>query len=263
MHKVDARIKLVFLFLFSLTVFLVKTWLGVGIIAGAIFVLLLVANLPIVRLVKLSIPLLVLLAFIWLCNAFTFNVVDTPCASGNAAGFMAGWYPIALWGNFGFNPQGCMIALIYAVRILVVFFASYVVSFTTTAEALSEAFSSIFSPLQKLKVPVDDIATVLSLAIRFIPLMAAESERIRNAQISRGAAFDTGALWNRIFSWRVVLIPLVVAMFRRAAMMGQAMEARCYGAGIRTRLHERVISRAEASATVAFIVVCAVLIVLL
>lgn len=260
MHKMDARIKLVFLFLFSLTVFLVKTWLGVGIIAGAIFVLLLVANLPIGRLVKLSIPLLVLLTFIWLCNAFTFNVMDTPCASGNVAGFMAGWYPIALWGNFGFNPQGCMIALIYAVRILVVFFASYMVSFTTTAEALSEAFSSMLSPLQKLKVPVDDIATVLSLAIRFIPLMAVESERIRNAQISRGAVFNTGTVWNRIFSWRVVLIPLVVAMFRRAAMMGQAMEARCYGAGIRTHLHERVISRMEASAAVVLVVVCVVLI---
>lgn len=263
MHKMDARIKLVLLFLFSLTVFLVKTWLGVGIVAGVIFVLLVAANLPIVRLVKLSIPLLVLLAFIWLCNAFTFNVVAAPCASGNAAGFMAGWYPIALWGYFGFNPQGCMIALIYAVRILVVFFASYVVSFTTTAEALSEAFSSMLSPLQKLKVPVDDVATVLSLAIRFIPLMAAESERIRNAQISRGVAFNTGTVWNRIFSWRVVLIPLVVAMFRRAAMMAQAMEARCYGAGIRTHLHERIISRAEASVTVALIAVCAVLVVLL
>lgn len=263
MHKMDARIKLVLLFLFSLTVLLVKTWLGVGIIAGVIFVLLVAANLPIVRLVKLSIPLLVLLAFIWLCNAFTFDVADASCATGNAAGFMAGWYPIALWGNFGFNPQGCMIALIYAVRILVVFFASYVVSFTTTAEALSEAFCSMLAPLRKVNVPVDDVATVLSLAIRFIPLMAAESRRIRNAQISRGAAFDTGTLWNRIFSWRVVLIPLVVAMFRRAAMMGQAMEARCYGAGIRTHLHERVISRVETSATAALVVLCVALIVLL
>lgn len=103
------------------------------------------------------------------------------------------------------------------------------VSFTTTAEALTHAFSSLFSGLRRF-VSVDNIALILALALRFIPMMASEATQIRQAQKARGARFEEGGLLTRVLSWRVVLVPLVVGMFRRAGNLGQAMDARCYGA---------------------------------
>ena len=107
------------------------------------------AKLPLLRFVKMSLPLLVLLVFIWICNAFTFDITQVSHASGGFAGFMVGWEPIALWGTFGFNPQGCMIGLTYAARVFLILLATYVVSFTTTAEAHTHAISSLFSGMRR------------------------------------------------------------------------------------------------------------------
>ncbi len=259
-HRCDARVKLLALVLLSITVFIVKTWWGIACVAAAVLVALLIARLPLARLLKLSFPLVILLLFVWVCNAFTFEISNTPQASGEFAGFMAGWEPRALWGNFGFNPQGCMTALAYLVRILIIFFSTYVISFTTTAEALTDACSSLLSFLRRFKVPVDDIATIFVLALRFIPLMAAEALQIQNAQKSRGAQFDKGGLIVRVFSRRVILVPLVVGMFRRAAMVGQAMDARCYGAAKRTSLAKRSLPAGQIAFLVSVVVCCVVVI---
>ena len=148
---------------------------------------------------------------------------------------------LLFWGTFGFNPQGCMIGLTYAVRVFLILLATYVVSFTTTAEALTHAFSSLFSGLRRF-VSVDNIALILALALRFIPMMASEATQIRQAQKARGARFEEGGLLTRVLSWRVVLVPLVVGMFRRAGNLGQAMDARCYGAKKRTSLYGKSLS---------------------
>ena len=262
-HVCDARIKLIALLAVSLAVLLVKSWIGVCLVAAIVFGAVLLAKLPLLRLFKLSIPLVILLIFIWVCNAFTFSVDTSSAAQGLSAGFMAGWEPMSLWGNFGFNPQGCMTSLMYAVRILILFFASHVVSFTTAAEELTFAFSFLLSFLRRFRIPVDDIATMLSLAIRFIPMLALESLQIRKAQTSRGARFESGGLWSRVVSWRTVFIPLIVSMFRRAAVLGQAMEARCYGAGKRTSLNSEAVSRAQLFCSALLLCVCIVLVVFL
>lgn len=240
-HRCDARIKLLLLCFLSVALFLVKTWWGISLGALVIAASILVARLPLLRFVKMSLPLLVLLVFIWICNAFTFDITQVSHASGGFAGFMAGWEPIALWGTFGFNPQGCMIGLTYAVRVFLILLATYVVSFTTAAEALTHAFSSLFSGLSRF-VSVDNIALILALALRFIPMMASEATQIRQAQKARGARFEEGGLLTRVLSWRVVFVPLVVGMFRRAGNLGQAMDARCYGAKKRTSLYGKSLS---------------------
>ncbi len=239
-HRADGWVKLVLLLVFSVGVFFVGTWRGLGIYALALACAVSLARLPWGRLAKLSVPLLVILAFIWAFNAFALDIdnIATSGMGGVSAGFAQGWQPVALIGRFGFVPEGCMFALFYAARILLILLASFVVSFTTTAEELMRALAQLMAPLRRIKVPVDDIATMLSIAVRFIPLTAVELADVRSAQESRGAAFGTGSPLARVLQWRTVLIPVVVRLFRRADALGVSMEARCYGFGPRTSLSE-------------------------
>ena len=243
-HRADACLKLVLLVLFSVGVFFVDTWRGLGLYALAVGAAVAAARISLKKLAALSAPLLVLLAFIWLCNAFTFDVSNSAESGlgGVSAGFAEGMPPVALAGNFGFVPQGCMFALFYAVRIMLILQASFVVTFTTSAEELTGAFASLMRPLRTVRVPVDDAATMLSVAVRFIPLTAEELTLVRNAQSSRGAQFGSGNLWQRIFAYRTVFIPLVVRLFRRADRLSVSMEARCYGKGRRSCLNESSLS---------------------
>ena len=160
-HRADARVKLVLLLLFSVGVFFVGTWRGLGVYSLAVAAVVVAGRMPLARLGALSLPLVVLLAFIWVCNAFTFDVgsLAESGLGGVSAGFSEGWQPVALAGTFGFVPQGCMFALFYAVRILLILWASFAVSFTTSVEALTGAFASLMRPLRAIRVPVDDVAT--------------------------------------------------------------------------------------------------------
>ena len=232
--------KLVLLLLFSVGVFFVDTWRGLGVYSLVVAAAVAVGRIPLARMGALSIPLAVLLAFIWVCNAFAFDVgsLAESGLGGVSAGFAEGWQPVALAGTFGFVPQGCMFALFYAVRIFLILWASFSVSFTTSAEALTGAFASLMRPLRAIRVPVDDAATMLSLAVRFIPLTAEELALVRNAQTARGAQLESGSVWQRLFAYRTVFIPLVVRLFRRADTLSISMVARCYGSARRTSLEE-------------------------
>ena len=194
-HRADARVKLVLLLLFSVGVFFVGTWRGLGVYSLAVAAVVVAGRMPLARLGALSLP-------------------------------------------FGFVPQGCMFALFYAVRILLILWASFAVSFTTSVEALTGAFASLMRPLRAIRVPVDDVATMLSLAVRFIPLTAEELALVRSAQTARGARLESGSIWQRLFAYRTVFIPLVVRLFRRADTLSVSMVARCYGCAQRTSLEE-------------------------
>lgn len=263
-HRADARIKIALLLALSISVFLVQTWAALGLIALGVAAFLAQARLPLGRVMVLSVPLLVVLAFVVLFNSFSFAIENTSSASISglaavSAGFMTGWQPVSLWGSFGFVPEGFMRGLFYAARIMLILIASFVVTFTTTSNELCDAFVSFLKPLRVLRAPVDDIAMVLSIALRFIPLTAAEFIRIKQAQTARGAGYEEGSLMRRIMSWQTVLIPLVVGMFRRAEALSDAMDARCYGAHERTSLNRQTLSAAQ---VVCFLGLVAALIIL-
>ena len=232
-HRADARVKLVLLLLFSVGVFFVGTWRGLGVYSLAVAAVVVAGRMPLARLGALSLPLVVLLAF-----TFDVGSLAESGIGGVSAGFAEGWQPVALAGTFGFVPQGCMFALFYAVRILLILWASFAVSFTTSVEALTGAFASLMRPLRAIRVPVDDAATMLSLAVRFIPLTAEELALVRSAQTARGARLESGSIWQRLFAYRTVFIPLVVRLFRRADTLSVSMVARCYGCTQRTSLEE-------------------------
>ena len=171
---------------------------------------------------------------------------------------------MTLVGSFGFVPTGFTRGCFYAIRIVLLVMASLLVSFTTTSTELTEAFSSFLRPLRKLRVPVDDVASVLSIALRFIPLVAEELGRIHDAQWSRCAKFGEAGLVVRLRAWATVLVPLFVSMFRRADALAVAMDARCYGAPdvVRTSLARRRFTVGALATLLAGLAICAALAVL-
>ncbi len=237
-HEMDTRVKLVLLLVFSVTTFMMSTWVGLAIFFAVLFLVLGISHLPLRQIFTLCCPLLIILLIIWMGNAFTLDVNTSASQTfgGASAGFAESMPNIALIGTFGFSPEGAMKGAFYVARIIVLFVASFVVVLSSTSNDLVRAASSLLAPLKKLRLPVDDIAMIFSLVLRFIPLIAEEALQIKAAQKSRGAVFNQGGVWRRVSAWFPVLIPLMVGLFRKAEQTSTAMDARCYGSGARTNL---------------------------
>lgn len=134
-----------------------------------------------------------------------------------------------------------MQGLFVAARIAILVIACALLTFTTPVSGLMEGLLWILGPLRKVRVPVDDLAMVISLALRFVPGTADEAYALRSAQMARGADFESGSFLRRIKAWIPVFVPLIVRMFRRADELSRAMEARCYSNAPRTNASARSI----------------------
>lgn len=200
----DARAKVILLLIYSIGIFFVG-WGGMAVacllFAGAFAV----SRLPVRAVFGMVIPVYALAALTLVLNAF-----------GSTQGIM-------------FTTEGLARGCFFALRICLLVWASLIVCYSTTSTQLVDAFVWFMRPLRALHVPVDDIAMVFSIALRFIPLIVAEYEQVKDAQWSRGATFDEGGLIRRIRAHAAILMPLIVGLFRRADKLAQAMDARCYG----------------------------------
>lgn len=270
LHACDARVKILLLLTYSITLFLIQSWWALAVCAAAFGAALAAARIAPGRLLFLSVPLMVIAVCAIVFNAFSFDAEAAARATGPgglgavSAGILQDTPSLTIAGSFGFVPAGFARGCFYAVRIVLLVVASLLVSFTTTSTDLTAAFSSFLRPLRRLHVPVDDAASVLSVALRFIPLVAEELGRIHDAQWSRGAAFSDGGLTTRLRAWATVLIPLFVGMFRRADSLAVAMDARCYGVpGVEpTSLAIRPFTASSAAVLIAGVVACVVVTVL-
>lgn len=265
-HACDARVKIVLLAAYSVTLFLVRTWTGLGLCALAFVAAALASRIPLRRFFGLLVPVYVIVAFTVLFNGFAFDVGAAapapPSALGDvSAGVLAAWPPVPLVGSFGFVPAGFARGCFFAVRIILLVVASLVVTYTTTSTDMTNALAGFLRPLKRLRVPADDIAMVFSLALRFIPVTAEEFGRVHDAQWARGASFAEGTLWKRLRAWQTVLIPLFVGLFRRADVLAVAMDARCYGAPdvARTSLAPRRFTARSVGVLVGGLAACAAL----
>lgn len=203
-HRADARVKVLGLLAFSIGIFFVQSWWGMAACVLLVGVFAAVARIPAKRLVGPAVPVILLAAF-----AVLFAVIAHPDVDSLSA------------------------ALLVAVRMILLVVASLIVSYTTTSTGLLRAFSWIIGPLRHVRVPVDDIAFTLSLALRFIPVIAAEFEQVRKAQLARGAALDGLPLRRKLEVWGAAFAAVFIGAFRRAASLADAMDARCYGAAER------------------------------
>ncbi len=265
-HALDARVKITLLLAFSIALFLVGTWTGLLIAAILYACAHAASRIPFGAVAKMGVPLyaLVVVALAFGSISLNYQALQDPTASAlRMAGAFASFSPFGVAGPVGVNPVGFGCALFNGVRVIILLYASLLVSLSTTSEDVRFAFVSFLRPLRRVKVPVDDAASALSIALRFIPQTAQELSAVRNAQWARGAAFEGSGPGAALKAWTCALIPLFVRLFRRADTLAQAMDARCCNAlgpgSARTSLTEKRVRPVEVAALAAGITLAAAL----
>lgn len=212
--RADARVKLILLLLATVGVFSAQSPVVLLAWAVVLFGALGAARMRPSRILRAMRPVAIVLAFTLIANLVSCD--------GRAM--------IELAGPVGLDPAGGLRGLLAVVRIVLLVGFSLVVAASTTGTQLSDACVRLLRPCARWGVPVGPLGTVLSLALRFIPLVSEELNRIRLAQRARGASFDNGTVIERIGVWASVLTPLMIGLFRRADRLAEAMSARCYDA---------------------------------
>ena len=219
-HKLDPRTKLLFLILFITLIFIAKSFWALGVCAIVFFAASGVSGVPFKSLLKSVKAVLFLLLFTAFLNLFFY--------SGETVVFS--WWIIRL------TKEGLIHTAFLAARLLLLVLSSAILTLTTTPVALTDGIESLLSPLKKVRFPVHALALVMSIALRFIPILTDETSRIINAQKARGGDFESGSFAKRIKALVPVLIPLLIGALRRADELGDAMDARCYsGSQVRTK----------------------------
>ena len=221
-HRLDPRVKLVLTVAFIVVLFLCKGALSYGILGLLVLTAVWVSKISFKLIFKGVRPILILLIFTTIFNIFYTT-------SGTV---------LLHWGFLTITTGGLITALYMIIRIVLLIIGTFVMlTYTTSPIALTDGIESVLSPLKKIRVPVHELAMMMTIALRFIPTLTEETDKIISAQKSRGADFDSGNLLRRAKALIPVLVPLFVSAFRRAEELAVAMECRCYRGDVgRTRL---------------------------
>lgn len=213
-HKLDPRTKIIGTFIYIISLFLFRKFIPYLVVLGFLGVIIKTSEVPIKHILKGLKSILFLLIF-----AVVFNIFLTP---GDIV-----WK----WGFLKITRQGLETAGFMAIRLILLIMGSSLMTFTTTPNHLTDGLEKIMNPLKKIKVPVHEISMMMSIALRFIPILLEETDKIMKAQMARGADFESGNLLKKAKSLVPLLVPLFVSAFRRANDLAMAMEARCYHGG--------------------------------
>lgn len=213
-HRLDPRVKLGGTVLFIVSLFFSKN--GIGYLIAAVFLAIVIrlSHVPfryIVRGMK-SILFLMLLTV-------GFNL------------FLTQGTPLVTWWKFTITWEGLVLAASMAVRLILLIISSSIMTLTTTPNNLTDGMERMLRPLKIFKAPVHEVAMMMSIALRFIPILLEETDKIMKAQLARGADFESGSLIKRAKALVPLLVPLFISAFRRANDLALAMEARCYRGG--------------------------------
>ncbi len=222
-HSLDARIKVVLAILYIVCSFLCKGIASYSVLLVSAVLLILVSRIPLRMIFRSLRPIIFIMIFTVVINLFW--------TSGET--LLVEFWIIKIY------REGVMNAIFIAVRILVLIIGTSVfMTYTTTPIALTDALESLLSPLKIFKAPVHEFAMMITIALRFIPILSEETNKIIAAQKARGADFESGNIVRRVKALVPILIPLFVSSFRRADELATAMECRCYHGGEgRTKLH--------------------------
>jgi energy-coupling factor transport system permease protein len=223
LHRLDPRTKIILSVLFIVGVFLVNNPVAFVLLASSTMLMVAVSGISFSVIFKGVKPIIYVLIFTALINIFM--------TGGDGEPLLAFWI-IKIY------KEGIIRAVYMTVRVVfLIIGTSMLLTYTTSPIALTDALESLLSPLKKIKVPVHTFAMMMTIALRFIPTLIEETEKIMNAQKSRGADFTSGGLYKRAKALIPLLVPLIVSSFKRAEELATAMECRCYrGDKNRTRL---------------------------
>ena len=214
LHRLDPRVKFIGTFLFLISLFVADSFWGYLLATCFLGGIILLSKVPVKFMVKGLKPL-----FIILLITVLFNLFLIPGEELWSVGFLT------------ITVEGVQQAVKIGIRLIYLVIGSSVMTLTTTPNQLTDGLERILRPLNKIKVPVHEISMMMSIALRFIPILMEETDKIMKAQIARGADFESGNLIQKAKNMIPLLVPLVISAFRRADDLAMAMEARCYHGG--------------------------------
>ncbi len=240
-HKYDPRAKLVMTILFIVMLFLASNPLGLALSFALLAMMYGMAKIPFKIIVKSLKPIFPIIVFTGVLNLFFIT--------GEGEPLVQFWF-IKIYA------EGIRFAIIMACRVVALIAGTSLLTYTTSPIVLTDAIEQLLRPLAKVHVPVHELAMMMTIALRFIPTLIEETEKIMNAQKARGAMLDNGTLKERITALIPVLIPLFISAFRRADELAMAMECRCYRGGEgRTRLKVLRFTKQDLQSTI-FCLIC-------
>ena len=221
-HRFDPRLKLVLTIAYIVLLFAASNPLGLTLSILFLGVMYKVAKIPVKMIGKSLKPILPIVLFTAVLNLFF--------VSGEGDPLVHFWF-------LSIYAEGVRYAVLMAVRVMALIAGTSLLTYTTSPIVLTDAIEQLLKPLGRLHFPVHELAMMMSIALRFIPTLIEETDKIMNAQKARGAQLDTGKMTDRVKALVPVLIPLFISAFRRADELAMAMECRCYRGGTgRTRL---------------------------
>ena len=221
-HRLDPRTKLLMVIVYIVALFLCKWFVSYGVALAFLATVIILSKIRLKALFKGLKPLLIIILFTAVLNIF----------------YTDGTVLVEFW-IFRITREGLINAFFLVLRIMLLVMGTFLMTYTTSPIALTDGLESLLSPLKKLRFPVHELAMMMSIALRFIPTLIEETDKIISAQKARGADFETGNIFRRAKALIPILVPLFVSAFRRADELATAMECRCYHGGKgRTKLKQ-------------------------
>lgn len=214
LHKLDPRVKLLGTLVFLVSLFLFQNFTGYVVATLFLVSMILLSKVPFSFMVKGLKAIIILLLITVLINLF-----------------MTPGEPLLSFWKLKITKEGIYTAIFMLFRLVYLIIGSSLMTLTTTPNNLTDGMEKALTPLSKIKVPVHEIAMMMSIALSFIPILLEETDKIMKAQMARGADFESGNIFRRVKNMIPLLVPLFISAFRRAGDLAMAMEARCYRGG--------------------------------
>jgi len=243
-HKLDPRVKIMATLLFIVALFVVDDFIGFAIAAAGLASVIIISKVPLSFILRGLKPVFLIISFTLIINMFMIK----------------GEVLVSFW-IFEITREGLRTAIFMAIRLILLIIGSSLLTLTTKPISLTDGIEALLTPFKKIGVPAHDLAMMMTIALRFIPTLMEETDKIMKAQQARGADFESGNLMNRAKALIPILVPLFISAFRIAHDLAMAMEARCYGCDIkRTRMNGMKLTGRDLAASILFIVFLVVLI---
>lgn len=243
-HKLDPRIKIIATLLYIAALFVVHDFIGFAISFLVLAVIIAVSGVPLKFIFKGLRPVFLIIVFTLIVNMF----------------MVQGEVLVQIW-VFHITREGLRMAAFMGIRLVLLIIGSSMLTLTTKPIGLTDGIEALLSPFKKIGLPAHELAMMMTIALRFIPTLLDEADKIIKAQQARGADFESGTIVRRAKALVPILVPLFISAFRIAQDLAMAMEARCYGSGIkRTRMNAMKFSKCDLTAGLLLAVFMAIIV---
>lgn len=243
-HRLDPRTKILCVIAYIVLIFCIKDFAGYGVLAVFTALCVLLSRVPVKFVLKGVKPIMIFIVITALFNLF-----------------LTGGKVLWKWGFLTITYEGVRLAIFMVLRLFFLIMGTSLLTLTTSPIVLTDGLESLLSPLKRVGVPAHEFAMMMTIALRFVPTLLEETDKIMKAQAARGADFESGNILRRAKAMVPILIPLFISAFRRADDLAVAMECRCYRGGEnRTRLRELKLGTVDAIGWLAMLVFAAAII---